>query len=167
MGKSGEEVGDPFFMEGGHEGFACSPLVLFHSVASFLLWTICTHTKGHYVPLKLVRYPQRGFYLSISSLVSTFSPISPDSFNVFSPFPPFLPIFTHFSPFYLFLPIFYIFLFFLGNVVGNLIAGCVGKFWALRVSQRTHHGKNRKSKNSDLCLSFFLPYKKFFVLLAI
>ena len=58
-------------------------------------------------------------------LISTFVPICPHFTDIFPRFPPFPPSFPH-SP-----PNFPIFPFFLGNIVGYLIAGRVGDFWAL------------------------------------
>ena len=58
---------------------------------------------------------------------------------IFSHGPPFLqylsPMFPHFTPFSPFPPIFPFSPFFLGYIFGNLIAGGVGNFWALRGSR--------------------------------
>ena len=120
VGKNRAEVGDTW---GLHEGFACSPWVPFHSLASFLPWTMCTIQRGALHSAEGCLRPTEG--LGISWLALQFFP----GLHIFSHFPPFFqylsPISPHFPPFSTIFPISP---FFLGNVVGNLIVSCVGNF---------------------------------------
>ena len=74
-------------------GFACSPWVPFHRVASFLPWTMFIHAKGALHSAEGCPRPTER--LGISGLALQFFP----HLHIFSHFPPFSPTFCHFSSF--------------------------------------------------------------------
>ena len=84
-------------------------------------------------PISFPNFPLVSTLFPLSTILPVLLPHLPQFPHSFPHFPTFHPPPLFFS--FQFPPISPIFPFFLGNIVGYLLAGCVGDFWAL-----PHHG---------------------------